>query len=142
GRATAVLEQCVIRSIGPGYIAAPSTARENPRGVLFLDCELGADGDVAAASVRLGRPWRPGGKPDAIGQAWVVGCHLGAHIASDAWSEMGGFSWQEARFAEQGSRGPGAALGSDRPQTDESPTAAQWLIGWESWPARTGEIHV
>jgi pectin methylesterase-like acyl-CoA thioesterase len=60
GRATAVLEQCVVRSIGPGYIAAPSTARENPRGLLFLDCEIEADGEVPAGSVRLGRPWHPG----------------------------------------------------------------------------------
>lgn len=142
GRATAVLEQCAIRSIGPGYITAPSTARENPRGFLFLGCEIVADADVPAGSVRLGRPWHPGRKPDAIGQAWFVGCELGEHIAADAWSEMGGFAWQDARFAEQGSRGPGALVGAGRPQTAETPTAAQWLLGWEGWPAREGEIHV
>lgn len=142
GRASAVLEQCVIRSIGPGYIAAPSTARENPHGLLFLDCELSADGEVPAGSVRLGRPWHPGGKPDAIGQAWFVGCQLGEHIAPDAWSDMGGFAWQDARFAEHASRGPGAATGADRPQTDEAPTASEWLAGWHGQPTREGAIHV
>lgn len=142
GRATAVLEECEIRSIGAGYVAAPSTARENPRGLLFLRCDLVADGDVPAGSVRLGRPWHPGGKPDAIGQAWYVDCELGEHVAAQAWSDMGGFRWQEARFAEHGSRGPGAALGPDRPQTDEVPTADQWLAGWRGWPHRIGDIHV
>ena len=37
GRATALIEGGVLRSVGPGYIAAPSTARENPRGFLLLE---------------------------------------------------------------------------------------------------------
>lgn len=142
GRATAVLEQCVIRSIGPGYVAAPSTARENPRGFLFLDCRLVADGGVPAGSVRLGRPWHPGGKPDAIGQAWFVGCELGEHVAADAWADMGGFSWRDARFAEHGSRGPGSVAGPDRPQAPEAPNAQDWLEGWHGWTTRDAEIHV
>ncbi|WP_420114896.1 pectinesterase family protein [Pseudactinotalea sp.] len=142
GRATAVLQRCEIRSIGPGYVAAPSTARENPRGFLFLNCSLTADGGVPAGSVRLGRPWHPGGKADALGQAWFVGCDLGEHVATDAWSDMGGFGWREARFAEQGNRGLGAATGADRPQATEAPSAQDWLEGWHGWPARDGEIHV
>jgi lysophospholipase L1-like esterase len=71
-----------------------------------------------------------------------VGCRLGEHIAVDAWSEMGGFPWQDARFAEHGSTGAGARLGADRPQTDQVPTAAEWLLGWHGWPVRESEIHV
>src|SRR5699024_11684605 len=51
GRATALIEGGTIRSVGPGYIAAPSTASENPRGFLFHGVRLEADADVPAGSV-------------------------------------------------------------------------------------------
>src|SRR5699024_8090090 len=66
GRAPALIEGGEIRSVGPGSLLAPSTARENPRGILVHGAQLTATDDVPAGSVRLGRPWHPGGKPDAI----------------------------------------------------------------------------
>jgi pectin methylesterase-like acyl-CoA thioesterase len=59
GRATALIQRGTIRSIGRGYIAAPSTALENPRGFLFWDVDV--VGELPAGSVKLGRPWHPGG---------------------------------------------------------------------------------
>ena len=138
GRATALIEGGVIRSMGPGYVAAPSTARENPRGFLFRGVTL--EGDLDNGSVRLGRPWHPGGKPDAIGSAIFADCELGAHIAAEPWEEMGGFAWQDARLAESGNSGPGSA-GADRPQV--SPESLDgWLAGWDGAPRPDGALVV
>src|SRR5699024_6512596 len=76
--------------------------RENPRGILVHGAQLTATDDVPAGSVRLGRPWHPGGKPDAIGQGIVSACTIGPHVAAEPWSAMGGFAWEDARLAEHG----------------------------------------
>ena len=125
GRATALIEGGVVRSVGPGYIAAPSTARENPRGFLFWNVDVVAD--LPDGSVRLGRPWHPGGKPDAVGQAVFARCRLGAHIAAEPWDDMGGFSWRDARFAEFENVGEGAGRDEDRPQAAVAPDPLDWL---------------
>src|SRR5690606_27732010 len=96
GRATALIEGGEIRSVGDGYVAAPSTAIENEHGFLFWGVRLTNEG-LEPGSVHLGRPWHPGGKPDAIGQAIFARCDLGEHISRDPWSEMGGFAWEDAR---------------------------------------------
>ena len=142
GRATALLAECEIRSVGPGFVTAPSTARENPRGFLMLGCRLTADDGVPAGSVSLGRAWHPGGKLDAVGQAWFVGCDLGEHIAAEPWADMGGFSWRDARFAEHGSTGPGAGVGRIGHSWPRRPTADEWLQGWHGWDERGGAIVV
>src|SRR5699024_7642833 len=125
GRATALIEGGEIRSVGPGYLLAPSTARENPRGILVHGAQLTAAEDVPAGSVRLGRPWHPGGKPDAIGQAVVSACTVGPHVATEPWSDMGGFTWQEARLAEHGNEWGGRR--STGPQLEEAPDPTSWL---------------
>ncbi|MGW9114343.1 pectinesterase family protein [Microbacterium sp. NPDC055683] len=136
GRATALIEGGVIRSVGPGYVTAPSTALENPRGFLFHGVRLLADG-LEAGTVKLGRPWHPGGKLDAVGQAIFSSCELGAHIAVDPWDDMGGFSWRDARFAEHGSIGQGAH--GRGPRLDAAPDPASWLA---DAPARSGSPRV
>ncbi|WP_432534054.1 pectinesterase family protein [Kineococcus arenarius] len=141
GRATAVVEGGEVRSTGPGWVSAPSTARENPRGFLFHGVRLTGPG-LEPGSVRLGRPWHPGGKPDAVGQAWFVDCHLGEHVATDAWDDTGGFSRHEARFGERGSTGPGAAPGQPGIPAAAAATPGEWLAGWDGLPAPTGRIVV
>lgn len=141
GRATALIEDCEIRSLNPGYVTAPSTARENPRGFLVRDCRLTAADGVPDSSVSLGRAWHPGGKLDAVGMAWFVDCELGAHIAPERWADMGGFSWQHARFGESGSRGPGAGQEAAGPQVS-AVDAQDWLRGWHGWPRGRGAIVV
>lgn len=139
GRATALIEGGEIRVVAPGWIAAPSTARENPRGFLFHRVTVTSDG----APVRLGRPWHPGGKPDAVGQALFVECVFDAEVAPDPWHEMGGFAWQQARFGEYGSTGPGAgAVTAERPVLTERPDVEGWLAGWSGLPAPTGTVRV
>jgi pectin methylesterase-like acyl-CoA thioesterase len=74
--------------------------------------------DAAAGSVHLGRPWHPGGDVRAIGQVVIRDSVLGAPIAAAPWTEMSGFPWQEARFAEYRNTGPGAAVDENRPQLE------------------------
>lgn len=127
GRATALIEGGCVRSAGPGHVAAPSTARENPRGFLFWRVAL--VGDAPRGSVGLGRPWHPGGDVDAVGQAIFARCDLDAHISGEPWSDMGGFAWRDARFAEYRNEGPGAVRALPPPASDE-PDPVTWLSGW------------
>ncbi|MCU1404906.1 MAG: rhgT [Glaciihabitans sp.] len=138
GRATALIEGGTIRSVGPGYVAAPSTARENPRGFLFRGVKL--VGDVAPGSVKLGRPWHPGNKPDAVGQAVFEECELGAHISAQPWDDMGGYSWADARLAECDNTG----AGHDAPGRPRVPAAelTDWLAGWNGLTRPDGTLVV
>ena len=140
GRATALIEGGVIHSMGPGYVAAPSTALENPKGFLFRGVTLTGAPDLEPGSVRLGRPWHPGGKPDAVGQAIFADCELGAHINAEPWTEMGGFAWEDARLAECNNTGPGSE-GAGRPQVD-AVGLADWLAGWAGLPSPEGRLVV
>lgn len=140
GRATALIEGGEIRSRGAGYVTAPSTARENPRGFLLHSVRFTAEPGVEAGSVHLGRPWHPGAKPDALGQALVVNCELGPHIASPPWQEMGGFRWQDARFAEHGNTGP-SAHGAG-PQLTVAPAPGTWLAPPAPPPGHEPQVHV
>jgi len=137
GRATALIEGGEIRSVGPGYVLAPSTARENPRGILVHGARLTAADDVPAGSVRLGRPWHPGGNPDANGQAVVSACEIGPHVATAPWSAMGGFAWEDARLAEHGNDWDGRI--SSGPQLDAAPDPASWLE--EPVPVPAGRLR-
>jgi hypothetical protein len=62
----------------------------------------------SAGSVHLGRPWHPGGDVRAVAQVVIRDSVLGAAIADPPWTEMNGFPWQEARFAEYRNTGPGS----------------------------------
>ena len=132
GRATALIEGGTIRSVGPGYVTAPSTALENPRGFLFHDVDVVPDpaANLPLGSVRLGRPWHPGGKADASGNAVFARCRLGRHISPEPWEGMGGFAWQDARLAEWMNTGPGSE-GTDRPQWTAACDPLSWLSGWD-----------
>ncbi|MER5940720.1 pectin esterase [Streptomyces sp. NPDC001928] len=56
---------------------------------------------------------------------------------SPPWTDMSGFSWKGARFAEYRNFGPGAALTADRPQMSEDEarvhTVADYLQGTDGW---------
>ncbi|NHI17399.1 pectinesterase family protein [Microbacterium excoecariae] len=125
GRATAVVRGGTIHATGPGYVAAPSTIREVPRGLLFSGVRFTAD--APDGSVFLARPWHQGGSPEALGSAEFAGCALGAHVAADPFADMGGFSWRDARFRVHA--GPG-------------PSPESWLAGWDGPPAPTGRVVI
>ena len=104
-------------------------------GFLFWGTTLTSN--AAARTVYLGRPWHPGGDANARGQVLYRGVTMGAHIRNDPWTDMSGFSWKTARFAEYSSTGAGAAINADRPQlsastvTQFTPTA--YLAGADAW---------
>ncbi|MFI7411477.1 pectinesterase family protein [Streptomyces sp. NPDC049627] len=141
GRATTVIERSVIRALSRGsdtnngYITAASTWRGNPYGFLITDSKVVSD--APAGSFHLGRPWHPGGEPEAVAQVLIRDTELPAAVKASPWTDMSGFSWKDARFAEYRNFGPGAAVTADRPQmSDEaarSHTVADYLKGADGW---------
>ncbi|WP_052863395.1 pectinesterase family protein [Streptomyces niger] len=141
GRATTVVEDSVIKALSRGsdtnngYITAPSTWRGNPYGFLITDSRI--ESDAPAGTFHLGRPWHPGGEPDAVGQVLIRDTALPAAIKASPWTDMGGFSWRDARFGEYHNRGPGAAVTADRPQLSTADAArhevADYLRGTDGW---------
>jgi pectinesterase len=101
GTATAVFENCEIRSKRNSYIAAAATTERQAYGFVFLNCRLTADS--AAHKVYLARPWRPHSK------TVYLHCELGQHILPVGWD-----NWRDAAnektayYAEYQSTGPGA----------------------------------
>lgn len=136
GAGQAVFERATIEArnrVGKdpvAYITAPSTHVAMPFGFLFLDCRLVRhDADVPEGSVKLGRPWHPGGDPAANGSAVFRDCFMDDHIAEDGYSPIsstvdGVRTWFDlepgSRFFEHGSHGPGAKVGPRRPQLDDA----------------------
>ena len=112
------------------YVTAPSTHVAMPFGFLFLDCRvIRHDDDVPVGSVKLGRPWHPGGDPEVNGSAVFRDCFMDDHIAEDGYAPIsstidGVRTWFDlepgSRFFEYGSHGPGALVGPRRPQLDDA----------------------
>ncbi|WP_042454455.1 pectinesterase family protein [Neobacillus dielmonensis] len=136
GGARAVFEECEIFSldrgsdIDNGYISAASTPIDEPFGFLFINNRFTSS--APAGTVYLGRPWHPGGDPNAIASVVFKNNYLGPHIHPEGWTDMSGFSAKEARFYEYQNEGPGA--NPSRPQlTDEEAkefTVEHVLKGW------------
>jgi pectinesterase len=141
GRATTVIERSVIRALSRGsatnngYITAASTWTGNPYGFLITRSRIVSD--APAGSFHLGRPWHPGGEPQAVAQVLIRDTELPAAIKSSPWTDMGGFSWKDARLAEYRNTGPGAAVTADRPQLSDADarayTVANYLRGTDGW---------
>lgn len=141
GRGTAVFSGCEVRSLdrgsatNNGYVSAGSVNAGIRHGYLFSRCRFVSD--AAAGSVHLGRPWHPGGDPEAIAQVLVRDSWLGAHISGTPWTDMSGFSWQDARFHELTNNGPGSRITADRPQLDPGLagdfTVGAYLHGADAW---------
>ncbi|MEV0172997.1 pectinesterase family protein [Streptomyces sp. NPDC050803] len=138
GRATAVIDQSVItlkkrwNGTSAGYITAPSTPADR-KGLLINRSAV--NGDVSNASFYLGRNWHAGGDTTLRPQTTVRNTTLSAAIKSTPWSDMGGFSWKNDRFAEYQNTGAGAgSASSDRPQLTDAQAAdqetADWLGDW------------
>jgi pectinesterase len=139
GWSTAVFLRCHIHSLGNGYIAAPSTDREQTYGYLFYDCRMTAAPGVD--HVFLSRPWRP------YGQAVFVRCHLESHIVPAGFDNWGNASNERtARYAEYQSSGDGAnpqarAPFARRLTSLEGYEPAQALAGSDGWnPMANGNV--
>ncbi|MFJ3621191.1 pectinesterase family protein [Streptomyces iakyrus] len=141
GRATTVIERSVIRALSRGsdsnngYITAASTWKGNPYGFLITRSEIVSD--APAGTYHLGRPWHPGGEPDAVAQVLIRETRLPAAVKSSPWTDMSGFSWKDARFTEHRNYGPGATVTADRPQMSDrdarSHTVTAYLAGTDGW---------
>ncbi|MGW7100085.1 pectinesterase family protein [Streptomyces sp. NPDC054838] len=134
GSASAVMDHSVITlnkrwdGTSGGCVTAPSTPAGRKG---FLITKSTFAGDVAAGSFALGRPWHAGGDAALDPQTIVRDSTLGSGIGSAPWSDMGGFSWKDDRFAEYGNTGPGAGpASSNRPQLHDIQAAGQEVGGW------------
>ncbi|QKV67657.1 pectin esterase [Streptomyces harbinensis] len=138
GRATAVITDSVIEvtrrpdGTSAGYVTAPSTAAQFP-GFLITDSVI--TGNVGDGTYYLGRPWYAGGDATLHPQVTIRDTHLSAAVRATPWTDMSGFPWQGARFAEYHNTGPGSAPPTtNRPHlTDQQAAAhtpATWLGGW------------
>ncbi len=138
------------------FITAPSTPIAQPVGIVSYRSRLTREAEVADASIALGRPWHPTTRfadgryadPNAIGQAVFIDCTMDAHIHPDGWTSMSGtardgsktavFRPQESRFADVGSRGPGARRRDIGIRWKQVPTIAEVRrIFAKDWPAFT-----
>ncbi len=146
GAGRAVFSRCTLTSrFRPGkprlgYIAAPSTPRNEVGGLLFGRCRLEREAEVPDDSVLLGRAWRPTrafadgsyGDPDAVGSALFSRCWMDAHIAGEGWDAMA-YSARDgsrplldpadARLYEYRNHGPGALDAPQRRQLKRSDAA-------------------
>ena len=141
GRGTAVFDRCEIHSLNRGsssnngYLTAASTEITNPYGILFNQCTITSD--AAAGTVYLGRPWPAGNSSTAIAQVLFRDSWLSDAIRADAWTDMMGLSWEDARLSEYNNSGPGALINSNRPQMSSSDvadyTVEKYMAGSDSW---------
>ena len=134
GRATVVVDQSVItlkkrwNGTSAGYVTAPSTPA-NRKGILVNRSVV--NGDVTAGSFFLGRNWHAGGDAALDPQTTVRNSTLSAAVKSTPWSDMGGFSWKDDRFAEYKNTGPGAGPAStNRPHLTDSQATGQEVTDW------------
>ncbi|MFC7303700.1 pectinesterase family protein [Streptomyces monticola] len=138
GRATAAFDRSVLTlkkrwdGSSQGYVTAPSTAA-GQKGFLIANSTV--NGEVSTRSFHLGRPWHAGGDASLDPQTVVRNTVLPAAIKTAPWTDMGGFSWKDDRFAEYANTGPGAGPASeDRPHLTAQQAAdhevADWLGDW------------
>jgi pectinesterase len=96
---TALFDHCdivEIRAAG-GPVAAPSTPKNVPYGLVFLDCHLIKGPGVEVGSSSLMRPWR------ADGQTAYINCVMDDHISAKGWSAWDGRE-KTCRAVEYGSK--------------------------------------
>lgn len=103
GWSTVLFKDCVIHSVGDGYVTAPATDKGKKYGYVFVNCQL--TGAPEATKVYLSRPWRP------YGQAVYIQCSLDKHIVPEGWNNWGKKENEKtAFFAEYQNTGEGAAV--------------------------------
>jgi len=121
GEATAVFQNCTIKSLLNSYITAAATTPRQKFGFVLINCKLIADTSVHKEC--LGRPWRPYAK------TVYIKCDLGAHITPQGWNPWKGDAMfpdkdKTAYYAEYDNRGPGAVT-KDRVEWSHQLTAAE-----------------
>lgn len=82
GEATAVFQNCEIKSLKDSYITAAATTPNQEYGFVFLNCKLTAAEGVS--KVYLGRPWRP------FAKTVFIETNLSNHISPEGWDPWHG----------------------------------------------------
>ncbi len=86
---------------------------------------------MSARGCYLGRPWHAGGDASLDPHTTIRDSKLGGAVKTTPWTDMGGFSWKNDRFAEYKNDGPGAgAAGGDRPHLTDTQAATQKKVDW------------
>ncbi len=137
GSAQALFEDCRIVSIGPGYVAAPSTPPGSPAGFLFSSCLFEAAPGVPDGSVWLARPWR-----DAA-QAAFLSCRFGPHVKTspwDAWGKVPATPGSGFRLAGCPPPGKNQAWGPDASDWEKAAASAELEAVAASLRARTAGL--
>lgn len=103
GWSTALFMNCIIKSIGNGYITAPATDKGKLYGYVFINCSMIGGRDVE--NVFLSRPWRPYAK------AVFINCNMDKHISPLGWNNWDKKDAEKNVFyAEYHSYGEGANM--------------------------------
>ena len=105
GKATALFENCTIKSLANSYITAAATSSNQKFGLVFISCRLIAAEGID--KVFLGRPWRP------FAKTVFIASNLGNHIVAEGWSPWKGDAMfpdkeKTAFYAEYKNTGQGA----------------------------------
>jgi pectinesterase len=99
GEATAVFENCEIKSLKNSFITAPATTPRQQFGFVFLNCKLVA-ADTSVKKVYLGRPWRP------YARSVFINTTMDKHIYIVGWDNWRNSENEKtAFFAEYKSKG-------------------------------------
>jgi len=133
GSATAVFQDCTVKSLANSYITAASTTPRQPYGYVFLNCRLIADAGIT--KVYLGRPWRP------FARVVYIECQMDNHIIPIGWHNWNNPENEKTAFyAEYNSKGDGARTEarvnwSKQLTADEAGkyTIANILSGSDNW---------
>lgn len=98
GEATAIFDNCLIKTLRNSYITAASTRPETKFGFVFRNCTIISSPDVT--SVYLGRPWRP------YAQTVFLNTKMESFINPNGWHNWGSESNEATAFyAEYNTQG-------------------------------------
>lgn len=139
GGATALFDDCEIRSRKSSYVTAASTPQDHAFGFVFWGCRFTST-DTDSKSY-LGRPWRD------HSAVLVLNSYLGEHIREEGWHNWSRPEREKtARYLEYNNTGPGAALEGRVPwsgvldrEVASAITRESVLAGQDGWnPIRNG----
>lgn len=133
GGAQALFNDCEIvfrynANKNSGYITAPNTAADKEYGYIFKDSVIYAEEGCSGSKYLLARPWGP------RGAATFINTYMSGIVnKTETYADMSGNLYEDARFNEYYSYGPGYAINSKRPQISQ--TQAESMItssslGW------------
>ena len=101
GAATAIFQNCTIKSLTDSYITAASTSKNEKYGYVFFNCKLIAG--EGCTKEFLGRPWR------AYAKVVFIKCELGNHILPEGWDNWKNTENEKtAYYAEYNNSGAGS----------------------------------